>query len=241
MWWGSKKDTEKSSVEENVLPDDLSKYLENKESQLSDREFKSLLKRQSQNAELARKAEEDLQNVEGKFVDLIAGNQQNGTKNDQQKGPEESIVIPVGLTTINEMKKPREYTNVEFEKYKREHDEKEIILTNCSEIQNAFFNCLGKQTIWDRLGSIGRLENDDCTKLADFFVACRDIQKKAFLMFEYSSLENVEEMKTAQLMVDQVFNSNFGNIDDVGDKEKFLKYSRDLRNVREDFYSTFGK
>lgn len=236
----------------NTLPDDLNEYLQSKESQLSNREFKALLRRQSDNTNAAKEAERDsglefLNKVQGKSTTetLSESNQQSLAETEKKNSDAElDVGIPkmlTGISTVQDMKKPKDYLNYELEKYRRENDEKESVLVNCSEIQNAFYSCLGTQSTWDRITAVARLDSDECTKLADFFMACTDIQKKAFLTFDYSTLESVEEMKTASRQVDYTFNKSFKSIDDVNDKEKFLQYSKELRKQRELFFEKFNK
>lgn len=246
LWWRNKKVNDESSTD-TELPDDLDNFLNKKESQLSDREFKALLKRQSKNVEEAKKAEESLQDSnntdDGNFVNLLTGKNNNNSEENIQKKIEieNDFKMPVALSTANSMKAPKGYTNLELETYRREYDDKEVVLINCSEIQNSFYKCLANQSIWDRLSAVSKLESDDCTKLADFFVSCRDIQKKAFLTFDYTSLETIDEMKSAAKMIDEAFTKNFKDIDDVADKEKYINYTKDLRHSRENFYAKYNK
>lgn len=257
-WWpgkgGNKKpeDGESNSANNNnneEIHDDLANYLDTRESQLSNREFKALLRRQSANAEESKKAEKEANggmNVEtqqgGDFLSMIQAKNANAdSSNDQEKKELDLPKLPSGLTTTNSMKKPHEYQDFEIEKYRRENDEKEIVLTNCSEIQHAFYDCLGKQTIWDRVTAVAKLDSDECTKLADFFIACTEIQKKAFLMFDYATLDSIDEMRTCANKIDGVFNQSFKNVDDVREKQKFLEYTKQLRTAREDFFTKYGK
>lgn len=238
LWWGRKSSDEKviSENEDTLVNVELDEFLNAKESQLSNREFKELIRRQSKNDENTKADEENnknatapdfLQMLQAKAPDVVA----DGT----------GVLPPTPISTTTNMRKPKSYVNFEFESYRRDNDEKECVLTNCSEIQSAFYECLGTQGIWDRLGAVSRLDSDRCTKLADFFMACTEVQKKAFLMFDYSALESIEEMKEASRKIDVVFTGNFKNVDDVQDKEKFLKYTRDLRKERELFFEKFGK
>lgn len=230
---------------DETMPDDLDSYLKSKESQLSTREFKALLKRQSDNVVASRTAEreqdENGSNPEGDFLSMVqarpADNPQEGGDGEKAKLPK----LPSGISTANSMKKPKEYLNYETEKYRREHDERESVLINCSEIQNAFYQCLNGQKVWDRISAVTKLESDDCTRLADFFMACTDIQKKAFLLFDYPVLDSVDEMKGASRRIDKTFTNNFKSIEDVQDKEKFLNYTKELRAQREDFFTEFNK
>ncbi|KAG0681353.1 hypothetical protein C6P40_000846 [Pichia californica] len=245
LFWGSTKKNEKDDDEikyneETTIPIDLQDYLNTKESQLSNREFKSLLRRQSENVKTAKEAELELgsssnvDNVDNVDNSMNIINDKDGNKIEIPK-------LPSSISTTNSMKMPKNYKSFEFEKFRREHNEKESILINCSEIQNSFYQCLGRQKLWDRISAISKLDSDECTKLADFFIACTDIQKKAFLTFDYSTLESIDEMKSASNKIDKIFNKNFKNIDDVREKENFLNYTKDLRKEREDFFAKYNK
>ena len=238
LFWNKKSSNDErkleSQVEEQTLPDDLQDYLTTKESQLSNREFKELLRRQSANAEASKEAEKASTEDHGQnYLDLVQGTNKEGEENE--------IKLPNAISTIKEMKRPKEYKNFEFDKYRRENDEKESVLINCSEIQNAFYKCLNKQTIWDRISAVTSLNSDDCTKLADFFMACTDIQKKAFLMFDYSTLQSIDEVKSASKQIDYSFSKSFQSIEDVQNKEKFMDYTKELRRQRELFFEKYGK
>lgn len=244
LWWRNKSKTDESSGPIDTgssMPDDLADYLETKESQLSNREFKALLRRQSANA-TAVKEQQEGEGVDtgANFLSMIQAKQPDEV-NKEENGKIEVPKLPTPVSTASAMKRPREYLNYELEKYRRENDEKESVLTNCSEIQYAFYQCLGKQKIWDRVSAVASLNTDECTKLADFFMACTEIQKKAFILFDYSSLDSIEEMKDASKSIDVVFSNTFKNIEDVQDKEKFLSYTKELRNKREDFYVKYNK
>lgn len=244
LFWGKKNDPKEEDTsktnEDGQIPDDLANYLETKESQLSNREFKALLRRQSANVEEAKKTEtEDVEQNGTDFLNMLT---HKGTNQDNNKTVEENIPkLPMPISTSSSMRRPKEYEDYQLDKYRRENDEKESVLTNCAEIQGAFYKCLGEQKIWDRVASVARLESDECTKLAEFFMACTDIQKKAFLMFDYASLESISEMQGASKRIDKTFNDSFKNVDDVTDKEKFLNYTKELRNQREDFFMKFNK
>ncbi|GAV27647.1 hypothetical protein PMKS-001115 [Pichia membranifaciens] len=234
---------------DGMISEDLAQYLETRESQLSNREFKALLRRQSANAEASKQAAESSNGGTGEggdFLSMIqAKGPQAGTEvSAGETGAHSQVEIPklpTAISTANSMKKPKEYQNFEFEKYRRENDEKEVVLTNCSEIQHAFYDCLGRQKIWDRVTAVARLDSDECTKLADFFMACTEIQKKALLTFDYASLETVDEMKAASRKVDKVFTNAFHGVDEIRDKEKYMNYTKELRREREDFYAKFNK
>lgn len=224
-WWSKKKDAN-DKLESPEIPDDLAQYLETKESQMSDREFKDLLRRQSDKHSLPSIDEEIT----------------NRQKQQQQQSQEQQISHEgFEMPTKNINNQPKQYLTYEVDKYRRENDLNESVLVNCSEIQSKFFKCLSKQTTWDRLQAVGKLENDACTALANFYVACNDLQKKAFGVFDYETLETVEEMKTARKVIDETFTSSFDNVDDVSDKKKFNDYSKKLRLQREEFYQKFGK
>lgn len=252
---GNNNFTNESNKEDvDNIPDDLKDFLNKKESQLSNREFKVLLQRQSANAEASKLAEKENNNEQGAdFLTMLQAknpqdkeitNKEDNNVNvisDKDGNKIEIPKLPTSVSMANSMKKPKDYQNFELEKYRRENDEKEVVLTNCSEIQYAFYECLGRQSIWDRVSAISKLDSDECTKLADFFMACTEIQKKAFLMFDYSTLETIDEMKTASNKIDKVFNKSFKNIDDIREKEKFLGYTKELRKERENFFNTFNK
>lgn len=243
FWWRNKsvddKENSKGIIDE--LPDDLSQFLEKKESQLSNREFKELIRRQSDNLESKK---EDSSATAPDFLQMLqakAPERNDSLDKEDDEKTNNTILPPTPISTAANMKKPKEYLSYELEQYRRNNDEKESILTNCSEIQNAFYDCLGTQSIWDRLTAVSHLESDKCTKLADFFMACTEVQKKAFLMFDYSSLDTIEEMQEASRKIDAAFNTSFKNVDDVQDKDKFLAYTREIRKEREDFFTKFGK
>ncbi|TID30615.1 hypothetical protein CANINC_000770 [Pichia inconspicua] len=240
LWRKSNSEKEVSVDDETVpLSEDLSRFLEGKESQLSNREFKELIRRQSENAASAK---EDKSGTAPDFLQLLqAKKPEEAGSSIGEVGVDKSELPPTPLSTAIGMRTPHEYVNYELESYRRNNDEKESVLTNCSEIQNAFYECLGKQSIWDRVRSVSQLESDDCTKLADFFMACTEVQKKAFLMFDYSTLNNIEEMKYASKTIDSVFSNSFKSVDDVQDRDKFLQYTKELRRQREEFYNKFGK
>lgn len=252
LWWRN-KDSESMSGSgspqtnepSSTMSEDLTNFLESKESQLSNREFKSLLRRQSENSNAVKKEQESGGVDTGaNFLSMIQGKPaENGDQENQKVGEEavESLKLPSSISTTKSMAIPKKYVNYELEKYQRENNEKESILTNCSEIQHKFYNCLGKQKIWDRLNAVATLKNDECTNLSEFFIACTEIQKKAFLLYDYSSLNDIEEMKSASRDIDFIFTRNFSNIDDVQDKEKFLNYTKELRVKREEFFNKFNK
>lgn len=240
LWSGKKKKEEEEERDDVYLPDDLTRYLADKESQLSNREFKELIRRQSDNA---ASAEEDKSATSPDFLQMLQGKASGEATGEAIGGDAavDGVLPPTPISTAVGMRAPRDYVDYEFDKFKRNNDEKESVLTNCSEIQNAFYECLGKQGVWDRLRAVSHLESDECTKLADFFMACTEVQKKAFLMFDYSTLDSIEEMKYASRRIDYVFNRFFQNIDDVQDRELFLKYTKEIRKEREEFFSKFGK
>lgn len=260
LFWGPSKSGKASSGVESgptvvedgsndngngTISPDLAAYLETRESQLSNREFKALLRRQSANAEASKQATSEVNGPSGEGNDFLSMIQTTSNDNSapapKEGGEAEIPKLPTAISTANSMKKLKEYQNFELEKYRRENDEKEVVLTNCSEIQHAFYECLGKQKIWDRVTAVARLDSDECTRLADFFMACTEIQKKAFLTFDYASLESVDEMKSASKMVDKVFSEAFQNVDDIRDKEKYLNYTKELRKQREEFFAKFNK
>ncbi|GMG56227.1 unnamed protein product [Ambrosiozyma monospora] len=67
------------------------------------------------------------------------------------------------------------------------------------------------------------------------------MQKLAFAMFDYPSLETKEELQGAQVRVDRVFSRWFKNMDELRDDAKVSGYGKDLRLSREEFYEKFGK
>lgn len=263
LFWGSSKGSSYSDQRQapaasttgggdnsdNIISEDLAQYLETRESQLSNREFKALLRRQSANAEASKQAVESSNGVTGEENDFLSMIQAKGPQAGTELSAGETAAqaqveipkLPTAISTANSMKKPKEYQNFEFDKYRRENDEKEVVLTNCSEIQHAFYDCLGRQKIWERVTAVARLDSDECTKLADFFMACTEIQKKAFLTFDYATLETVDEMKVASRKVDKVFSNAFHSVDEIRDKEKYMNYTKELRREREDFYAKFNK
>lgn len=243
LWWSSSAkpktgNSDSLNQDSEPLPSDLANYLESKDSELSNREFKSLLRRQSDNAKISEELEKEDESQSQDFLSMVSAPAQS--EKEAEKKIEE-IRLPTPISTSLNMKTPMDYTNYELEKYKRENDEKECVLINCSEIQHAFFECLGTQSVWDKIGAATSVDGDQCNKLADFFMACTKIQKNAFIMFDYSTLSTIEEMKNASKGIDEVFTRNFQSLDDVQDKEKFLRYTKELRDKREEFYQRFGK
>lgn len=212
------------------IPEDLARYLDTKQSQLSDREFKELLRRQSEQHSLPN-ADEEIQRKHRERME-----RQEAQKNANQQEVPQFMELPHQPNT-----QPTNYVSQDVETYRRQNDARESALVNCSEIQSKFYKCLAKQTTWDRLQSVGRLQSDECTALADFFVACSEVQKKAFNTFDYDTLTTIEEMQTARKTIDNLFVESFNSVDDVRDRAKFNLYTKRLRQRREEFHARFGK
>lgn len=215
---------------------ELNNYLSEKESQLSNREFKELLRRQSEQANVK------VDTNQPGFLERLQQKQDDSLSPEEKKAELDKIISQSPLNPPSaENQQPKPYSNYQLDKYRRENDSRESILINCSEIQNSFYKCLAKQSSWDRIASIGRLQTDDCTALADFFVACTDIQKKAFSLFDYEVLETINEMQAARKSIDRVWTTSFENIDQVRDKRIFSEYTKTLRKEREIFHEKYGK
>lgn len=132
------------------------------------------------------------------------------------------------------------YSKTQSDIYKRENGLKESVLTNCSEIQFQLLECLKKRSTLQKI--TGYIKgDDDCSMLADFLSSCTKLQKMALVMFDYGSLEKVEEMEVAKASVDKVFNNSFKNIKDVEDNKKYMNYTKSLKKERDKFHDMFGK
>lgn len=214
------------------IPEDLAAFLDKKQSQLSDREFKDLLRRQSEKHALPSVDEEIRRKQEERLNEMA-----------KPRGIEEKDQIPPQFIELPHQpnSQPNNYISLDVETYRRQNDTRESVLINCSEIQSKFYNCLARQTSWDRLQSVGRLQSDECTSLADFFVACSEVQKKAFNVFDYETLTTIDEMKTARKTIDKLFVESFSNVEDVRDRSKFNEYTKKLRIERESFHDKFQK
>ncbi|VEU22742.1 DEKNAAC103805 [Brettanomyces naardenensis] len=230
--WGSssgKDNTTNKNTSDNTLevPKDLSDYLEGRESNVDDREFKDFLKR-SQSSGTGKNVieeEEEIRFPQGqKERDMELRNEL-----------EDIHIDPASKPTFKSR-----YSDTESEIYKRENSMKEAVLTNCSEIQYAFMECLRKKSTIERLTSMAK-GNDECSMLADFLNSCMKMQKMALVMFDYASLDKVEEFEAAKADVDKCFNGHFKNIEDIEDDKKYMDYTKQLKREREEFYSKFGR
>lgn len=241
LFWTSKSEknqsttppvSNKDSASNESIPEDLVAFLDKKQSQLSDREFKDLLRRQSEKHALPSIEEEINKKQQERMNEF--GNPRGVEGKDQI--PPQFIELPHQPNS-----QPNNYISMDVDTYRRQNDVRESVLINCSEIQSKFYACLAKQTTWDRLQSVGRLQNDDCTALADFFVACSDVQKKAFNVFDYETLTTIQEMETARKTIDKIFYNSFKNVEEVRDRTKFNEYTKKLRMEREGFHNKFNK
>ncbi|QPG73088.1 hypothetical protein FOA43_000393 [Brettanomyces nanus] len=231
MWFGwgysgDKRESGKNDISLEV-PKDLSDYLKENESSISDREFKSFLKR-SQEVEVSKPIPKEEPKKE---VNNTAKIEREKLLEDEMSSIHQSPVKPTFKSR---------YTSTETEIYKRENPTREAVLTNCSEIQYAFMNCLRQKSTIERLTSMAK-GNDECSMLADFLSSCMKMQKMALVMFDYSSLDKVEEFETAKNKVDKCFNDHFKNMDDIQDDKNYMAYTKELKIEREDFHGKFGK
>ncbi|ODV86298.1 hypothetical protein CANARDRAFT_22201 [[Candida] arabinofermentans NRRL YB-2248] len=224
------------------LPSDLNNYLESQTSKLSDREFKGLINKQlngpqqDQDADTYTKARELLILSEMKHrsetqTDTEA-EEQSEAKNAKQKAiPKKFDRLNSGQKTstlsqdqINEMER--------FKTYIRNNDLQEAVLTNCTELQIKYFECIREK---------GRFLMHECTPLSDFHATCKNLQKMAFITFDYNSMQTIDQCEVAKFKIDKVFNRHFKTLDDTLDDRKYLEYSKDLKWEREVFYKQFNR
>ncbi|GME70679.1 unnamed protein product [[Candida] boidinii] len=248
------------------LPDDLDQYLKNKESKLSDREFKKALKDMGdmsnyqkaptaddltnpesdyqKNNELkkqkieqkAQQIQQEQQQQQQQQITGIPGNEDESKKHsvsemfDVSKNFKPKILQSTERLTQDEMAEGHT-----VETYKRNYPLKESVLINCSEIQMDFMKCLSNRSFTDKF------VNGECSIKAEFFHSCLNLQKSAFLLFDYPSMSKIEEFESIRGSVDEVFNKNFKCLDDVQNDEKYMNYTKDLRLSREEFFKKYNK
>lgn len=218
--WGSKPKEDESEQAKRThtdldIPDDVSEYLNKKESSVTDREFKRMLKKQEdQQVDTANRQAEPVQ--------------EQVTRAEAQTQP------PVPSPFVSH------YSDTETSIYKRENPLSEAVLTNCSEIQLEFMKCLRRKGMFQKVSSMAT-GKDECGNIAEFLNSCMQMQKMALVMFDYASLEKVEECESAKARVDRCFNGNFQGIQDIQDNDKYNKYTSDLKKQREEFYNKFGR
>lgn len=207
------------------IPKDLSEYLDSTQTSVSDREFKNFLQRNHQNEKSEEPEKDDIEKVQGSEKDEVR----------QQPRFESQPKVNPNISPFKS-----KYDSTETEIYKRENPMKEAVLTNCSEIQYKFMECLRKKSTVQKLIGMAK-GGDECSMLADFLSSCLKVQKMALVMFDYASLDNIEEMESAKARVDRCFTGNFKDLNDVQDDAKYLKYTQQLKHEREEFYNKFGK
>ncbi len=228
FWW-SKPSSNDSSTGKNGsidIPKELDDYISGKkDTSFGTKDFKKFLKENWTDHAVNSDIHED---VSRKSVSKL-GNQSPDDGHDVSRDP----------STLKHAFKTN-YSTTDTEIYKRENGLKESVLTNCSEIQFKLLECLKRKSTMQKI--TGYVKGDDeCSMLADFLSSCTKLQKMALIMFDYGSLDKVEEMEMARASVDKVFNNSFKTIKDIEDNKKYMEYTRSLKNERDRFHSMFGK